>query len=74
MSPIDPLDDQSPTPLGVLLDTIAEVNRFDASVSQDEPLDADDYRLVFATVRDFLTSETRGMEQFYEIIHHRNGD
>lgn len=74
VSPIDPLDDQSPTPLGVLLDTIAEVNRFDASVSQDEPLDADDYRLVFATVRDFLTSETRGMEQFYEIIHHRNGD
>ena len=72
--PIDPSDEQSPTPLGVLLDTIAEVNRYDASAGQDVPLDADDYRFVFATVRDFLTSETRGMEQFYEIIHHRNGD
>ena len=72
--PIDPHDNQSPTPLGVLLDTIAEVNRFDASAGQDVPLDADDYRFVFATVRDFLTSETRGLEQFYEIIHHRNGN
>ncbi len=74
VSPIDPDSDTSPTPLEVFLDTIAEVNRIDASNGQDEPLDAEDFQAVFATVRDFMLSKNRGMEQFYEIVRGRNGN
>ena len=56
------------------LDTFAEVNRLDASAGREEPLSPDDLKLVFATMRDFLTSKTRGMEQLYEIMRHRNGE
>ncbi len=74
VTPMDENDPESVTPLEVILDTVAEVNRVDAAASQDEPLTADDYAAVFGTVRDFMTSKTRGMEQLYEIVKHRNGD
>ncbi len=74
VAPLDPANPASTTPLEVLLDTIAEVNRVDASAAQHAPLDAEDYRFVFGTVRDFLTSDTRGLEQFYEIVNNRRGD
>ncbi|MEZ4370494.1 MAG: hypothetical protein R3B07_06695 [Polyangiaceae bacterium] len=74
VSPIDPESDTSPTPLEVFLDTVAEVNRIDASKDPDEPLSPEDFQAVFATVRDFLLSKNRGMEQFYEIVRGRNGN
>ena len=33
-----------------------------------------DLQLTFATLRDFMTGPTRGMEQFYEIMSHRDGN
>ena len=37
------------------------------------PLSAQDFSYVFGTLRDFFTGETRGLEQFYEIVRHRDG-
>jgi hypothetical protein len=60
------------TPIEVILDTIADVNRIDAAASSDTvPLDDDDYRAMMGTVEDFLTSKTRGLEQFYFIVQNR---
>lgn len=72
---VTPIDAKQPslTPLEVFVDTIAEVNRLDASV-REQTLTPDDYRAVTGTMRDFMTSKTRGMEQFYEIVRHRDGD
>jgi hypothetical protein len=74
VTPLDPANPDSPTPIEIFLDTFAEVNRIDARAPREEPLSPDDLQLVFATMRDFLTSKTRGMEQLYEIMRHRNGD
>lgn len=64
----------NPTPIEIFLDTFAEVNRIDARAPREEPLSPDDLQVVFGTMRDFLTSKTRGMEQLYEIMRHRNGE
>ncbi len=74
VTPMDPNDPQSMTPIEVFLDTAAEVNRVDASAKTDEPLSAQDYAYAFGSARDFLTSNTRGLEQLYEIVKHRNGN
>ncbi|MFO0762953.1 MAG: hypothetical protein U0359_41340 [Byssovorax sp.] len=64
--------DGGESPIEVILDTIAEVNRIDAAASVDTvPLDDDDYRAMMGTVEDFLTSNTRGLEQFYFIVQNR---
>jgi hypothetical protein len=59
-----------PAPLEVILDAIAEVNRIDAASSA--PLEPADYEAVFRAVRDFTLSETRGLEQIYEILRARD--
>lgn len=74
VTPLDPQNADSPTPIEIFLDTFAEVNRIDARAAREEPLSPDDLKVVFGTMRDFLTSKTRGMEQFYEIMRHRNGE
>jgi len=73
---VTPMDgnEENPTPIEIFLDTFAEVNRIDADLPREEPLSPDDMEVVMGTMRDFLTSKTRGMEQFYEIMKHRNGD
>jgi len=64
---VTPMDGGAgPAPIEVFLDTIAEVNRIDSD--RPDPLTPDDYQYVFGTVRDFLTDETRGLEQFYTIM------
>lgn len=73
VSPIVATDPASQTPIEVFIDTIAEVNRIDADAPREEPLSPDDLEAVFGTLRDFMTSPTRGMEQLYEIMRHRNG-
>ncbi len=74
VTPIDPTNAESQTPLEVFLDTIAEVNRIDANQPREEPMSPEDLQATFATLRDFMTGPTRGMEQFYEIMSHRDGN
>ena len=66
---VTPMGDGQVSPIEILLDTIAEVNRIDASTSA--PLEAGDYKAMMGTVKDFLTSSTRGLEQFYFIVQNR---
>jgi hypothetical protein len=73
VTPLDPSNPESLTPLEIFLDTIAEVNRIDSDLPNDTPLDEDDMQAMFGTLRDFMAGQTRGMEQFYEIVRHRDG-
>lgn len=67
---VTPMDDGAGlSPLEVLLDVIADVNRIDAS--SVDPMSQDDYQGVMATARSFMLDETRGLEQLYTIIQER---
>ncbi len=57
------------SPMEIIMDAIADVHRIDAS--SEAPNQADDYEAIMGTVRDFLTDDTRGFEQFYTIIRKR---
>lgn len=57
------------TPLEVIVDAIADIHRVDAALAI--PLDADDYRYVMKTVREFFISEERGFRQLYYIVRNR---
>jgi hypothetical protein len=57
------------SPIEIFIDTIADVNRIDASVQG--PLEPEDYRYVMGAVRDFFMDDRRGLEQFYTIIEKR---
>jgi hypothetical protein len=64
--------DGGETPIEIILDAIADVNRIDAAASADTvPLTDDDYRAMMGSVEEFLTSKTRGLEQFYFIVQNR---
>jgi hypothetical protein len=54
------------TPLQVIVDSIADVNR--ASPQSDEKLAADDYMNIAENVSEFMSSPTSGLEQFYAVI------
>jgi hypothetical protein len=58
------------TPLEIIMDTVAEVDRIDASMPTAPQLPTD-YEAIFRTTRDFLTSDTRGLEQIYTIVQKR---
>lgn len=59
-------------PLEILLDAIADIHRIDAEAEPaGAPLGADDYATIFTSVHDFLTDDTRGLEQLYTIIQNR---
>ncbi len=73
VTPMDPNNAESLTPIEIFMDTIAEVNRMDADAARQEPLSPEDMQAVFGTLRDFMASPTRGMEQLYEIMRHRDG-
>lgn len=57
---------ETQTPLEVLLDAIADLNRVDPQ--RTDRLDVADYGSVTGSVVDFLENKQRGMEQLYEII------
>jgi hypothetical protein len=64
---VTPMDGgKGASPIEVFMDTIAEINRIDAAAKS--PLDTEDYRAILGTVHDFMTSDTRGLEQFYTIM------
>jgi hypothetical protein len=56
------------TPLEVIIDVIADVNRVDPTQPYEGTLDKGDYGYVSDQVFDFLMNRERGMEQFYEVI------
>ncbi len=55
------------TPLEVIVDTIADVNRASPSNTTD-PLQSADYGNISNEVSGFLTDPERGLEQFYAIV------
>jgi hypothetical protein len=59
------------SPLEILIDGAAEVNRADPRQPSDKPLLVEDYRSVFRQVMEFLTDEDRGMERLYKVIQGR---
>ena len=56
------------TPLDVVIDVIAEINRQDLTQTYSGTLKKDDYGFVSANVVDFLMNKEHGLEQFYEVI------
>ncbi len=60
----------SVTPLEVMLDAIAGVNRTGPSTSSPlaSPLAPADYAAISSQVNEFLTDPERGLEQFYAIV------
>lgn len=55
------------TPLEVIVDTIADVNRASPSDTTD-PLDSTDYQNIATEVDEFMTDPERGLEQFYAVV------
>jgi hypothetical protein len=55
------------TPLEVIVDVVADVNKSSPDKVQ-EKLTQEDYRVISDNVQDFLLNKERGMEQFYEVI------
>ncbi len=69
---VTPIDDGGPTaltPLELIMDSIADIDRLDPSVT--DPLAPDDYGAIMGVVRDFMTDKQRGLEQIYFIIDNR---
>jgi hypothetical protein len=56
------------SPLEVIIDVIADVNRVDPTQPYEGTLDRSDYGAVSDNVVDFLMNKERGLEQFYEVI------
>jgi hypothetical protein len=68
---VTPINDGSfkgQSPLEVVIDVIADVNRSDPTQPYEGTLIRSDYAVVSANVVDFLTNKERGLEQFYEVI------
>ena len=57
------------TPVGVMVDAIAEVHRTDPG--KGGPMTAADYRAVFHEVGDFINDGGRGLARFTDIVKHR---
>lgn len=55
------------TPLEVLVDVAADVNKVDPQSPIDK-LTNDDYKSIADNVNDFLVNKERGLEQLYEVI------
>ena len=68
VTPINDGDFKGQTPLEVIIDVIADVNRKDPTQKYEGTLNRSDYGSVSANVVDFLVNKERGLEQFYEVI------
>ena len=71
VTPIKDGDFKGQTPLEVIIDVIADVNRVDPTAHYDGTLRQDDYANMSKNVVDFLIDPQNGLEQFYEVV--RNG-
>ncbi len=68
VTPINDAGFKGQTPLEVIIDVIADVNRADPTQAYEGTLKRTDYATVSENVVDFLTNRERGLEQFYEVI------
>ncbi|MDB4946620.1 MAG: hypothetical protein JWP97_6154 [Labilithrix sp.] len=68
VTPIKDGDFNGQSPLEVIIDVIADVNRVDPTQKYEGTLARSDYGSVGENVVDFLTNKQRGLEQFYEVI------
>jgi len=68
VTPINDGDFKGQTPLEVIIDVIADVDRKDPTQKYEGTLKRSDYSSVSANVIDFLVNKERGLEQFYEVI------
>ncbi len=68
VTPIKDGDFKGQTPVEVILDVIADVNRADPTQPYEGTLAKSDYANVSEQVLDFLTNKERGLEQFYEVV------
>ena len=59
------------TPLQTIMDVIGDVNRADPSLATK--LDGDDYGNIANEMSEFCLDSTRGLEQFYAVIHQITG-
>ncbi len=68
VTPIKDGDFTGQTPLEVIIDVIADVNRQDPTEEYDGTLQQKDYASVSKNVVEFLVDPQSGLEQFYEVI------
>ncbi|HVJ94038.1 MAG TPA: hypothetical protein VM580_29815 [Labilithrix sp.] len=68
VTPIKDGDFQGQTPLEVIIDVIADVNRDDPTQPYDGTLEKKDYASVSTNIVDFLLDPKSGIEQFYEVV------
>lgn len=59
------------SPLEVIFDSIAEVNRDDPSLASDYPMAPSDAAGSLQRTQSFLQDEDRGLERIYRVIHSR---
>ena len=71
---VKPIDETQPseTALEVLVDVATDIHRLDSS--NEDPLTGEDYRVIAESVGQFLTDETRGVEQIYEVVRGAEGN
>ncbi|MAQ19456.1 MAG: hypothetical protein CMN30_32235 [Sandaracinus sp.] len=60
------------TPLEVLVDVVAEVNR--ARPGDGTPMLADDHEAVLQSTHEYLSDEYRGLERIFDVVQHRTLD
>ncbi len=58
------------SPIELYMEVISEVHRADPT-DPSAPLDPSDYQYIMKVMRDFMLSDTRGMEQIYAIVNRR---
>lgn len=68
VTPIKDGEFKGRTPVEVVLDVIADVNRRDPREPYEGTLAREDYTNVSTEVWDFLVNKERGLEQFYEVV------
>ena len=56
------------SPLEIIIDVVADVNRADPTATYEGTLSRADYASVSRHTIEFLTDKERGLEQFYEVI------
>jgi len=68
VTPIRNPDFDGQSPIELLIDVVADVNRVDPTQPYEGLLQKTDYTNVSAEVVDFLVNKERGLEQFYEAV------
>lgn len=68
VTPIKDDSFQGQSPMELVMDVIADVNRIDPTQPYEGTLPRTDYVNVSDNVVDFLMNKERGLEQFYEVI------